>query len=217
MPSRPTKGRLDGTQRDGGCLRPWARQAGRRTLGAMRSRHLRPGAAVAVLLSLSATLGAGPAAASAADDRALTLRVEILDVEAAGLDEFIALAGAPHGAEVAVRVTNTGISTERDVVARVETSASATAAAPVDLAPGETVTSISTVTLSGLPGASHQIVASAGSTTVSVTHGKVPWLLVGVAALGMHILALGARDRLRARVARAEASVGYAKPSPSQT
>jgi hypothetical protein len=162
------------------------------------------------------TLNAGPAAASRAEDPAATLRVEILDVEATGLDQLIALAGARHDAEVAVRVTNTGSGIERDVVARVESTASAAGAAPVDLAPGEAVTSIVTVTLSGLPGASQEIVASAGAATVSTTHGQVPWLLVGVATLGLHILALGARDRLRAKVARAGA-LESDQPSPSQT
>jgi hypothetical protein len=162
-------------------------------------------------------LGAGPAAAAAADDAAPTLRVEILDTEVVGLDQLIALVGAPHRAEVAVRVTNTGTRVERDVMARVETTSSAAGATPVDLAPGEAVTSVLTVSLSGLPGASHEIVASAGATTVTVTHGQVPWLLVGAAALGLHILVLGVRDRLRAKVARAGASAGYANPSPSQT
>ncbi|MFN3219019.1 MAG: hypothetical protein ACE367_21210 [Acidimicrobiales bacterium] len=182
----------------------------------MRARHLRLGAAIVWLLAVAMAAGTAPAAATA-DDRAPTLRVEILGTDTGGLDQLIAMAGAPHRAEVAVRVTNTGTGIERDVVVRVQTTGSAAMTAPVDLAPGEAITSISTVTLSALPGASHEIVASAGTTTVSVTHGQAPWLLLGAAALGVHILALGARDRLRARVARAEASGGYAKPSPSQT
>lgn len=169
------------------------------------------------LLVFAMASAPGVSAATVADDRSSSLRVEILGTEAYGMDQLIALAGVPHRAEVTVRVTNTGIGTVRDVVVRVQTGESAALTAPVDLAPGEAVTTISTVALSGLPGASHEIVASAGMTTVSATHGEAPWLLLAAAALGLHILALGARDRLRARVAGAEASGGYAKPSPSQT
>lgn len=159
-------------------------------------------------------LGVAPAAAT--DDPGPTLRVEILGTETTGLDRFIAMTGAPHGAEVAVRVTNTDAGIERDVVVRVQTSASVAMAMPVDLAPGASVTSVVAVRLSGLPGAAHEIVASAGTTTVTTRHAQVPWLLVGVAALGLHLVALGARDRLRAKVARSAAPAND-QPSPSQT
>lgn len=187
----------------------------RRTLGGMRARPLRLLAAVAAGVIALVVTATGPAVAATTDDAAPHLRVEVLEIRSAGLDELIALMGAPHRVDVAVRVTNTGARVESDVVARVETASSLVATAPVRLAPGESMSHVVTVRVSGMPGTDRDIVVSAGDTGV-VVHGRAPWLLLGAVVLGLHVAALDVRNRLRARIARSSAQ-SVVQPSPSHT
>lgn len=126
----------------------------------------------------------------------------VTDVEFEPSDDLARWFGAGVDGVVTIVVENTGDTRAKGSPGTVDADGRTALLPSVKIKPGDQARVSTELTLTGASPRERDIVINIGAEPVTITHQTIPWGLVAIAAVALHLVLLAVRDQLRAAVKR---------------